>query len=186
MPSDGPRIPPLPEAEWGAEAHELLGRAVGQGGPRPPNVFTTLLWHPKLLKRWLVFGAHILGKSSLPARERELVILRTAWSCRAEYEWGHHRVIGKASGLTDDEIARIAAGPDAPGWNALDLALLRGTDELCAERVLSDRSWDALRQLLDTKQILDFLFTVGEYAMLSMVLRTLRVELESGTPGFPK
>ena len=48
------------------------------------NVFATLARHLKLFKRWLVFGNHTFSKSALPAREREMVILRMGWLCRAE------------------------------------------------------------------------------------------------------
>ena len=73
-----------------------------------------LAHHPKLLKRWMVFGNHILFKSTLPDRERELLILRIAWRCRAEYEWGQHVVITRRCGVDDAEMARIKEGPDAP------------------------------------------------------------------------
>ena len=185
MATTGPRIAPLPEAEWDDEARETLQRAVGDAWRHPPNLFTTLVRHPKLLKRWLVFGAHILRKSTLPARERELVILRTGWLCRAEYEWGHHAVIGKQAGLTDEEVVRITKGATAPRWSALDAALLRSTDELCADKKIADDTWAALSKLLDTRQLMDFVFTVGEYVMVSMVFRTLGVEHDDGYPRFP-
>src|SRR5271169_5460866 len=99
-----PRIPPLPEAEWDGDTRDILENLPRNG--QVYNIFATLARHPKLLKRWLVFGNHVLSKSSLPAREREMVILRMGWLCRAEYEWGHHVAIGKQSGLNADEIRR--------------------------------------------------------------------------------
>jgi hypothetical protein len=47
------------------------------------NVFTTFAHHPQLLKRWLVFGHHVLALSTFPLRERELSILRIGWLCTA-------------------------------------------------------------------------------------------------------
>src|SRR5688572_23967666 len=97
-----PRVEPLPEAEWSQEVRELLGNT-----QRPLNIFTTLARHPKLLKRWQVFGNHVLSKSSLPARERELVILRTGHLCNSPYEFHQHTRIGLSSGLTAEEIERL-------------------------------------------------------------------------------
>src|SRR5215813_10852378 len=91
---------------------------------KPLNIFATLAHHPGLMKRWLVFGTHVLAKSTLPARDRELAILRIGWLCRAEYEWGQHVQIARGVGIADDEIERVAAGPDAPGWSAGEAALL--------------------------------------------------------------
>lgn len=178
-----PRITPLPEAEWDAEVRELLGAT--QMGGRVLNIFRTLARHPKLLKRWLVFGTHVLGKSTIGARERELLILRTGWNCRAEYEWGQHVVIGRMVGLTDEEIGRIPAGPEAPGWDPADALLLRAADELHRDQRIGDATWRALAARYDTQQLLDLVFTVGQYTLVSMALNSCGVELDEGIPGFP-
>ena len=176
---DKPRIAPIPSEELPAEVLELLGE-----GPHL-NIFKTLAHHPKLLKRWLVFGNHVLAKSSLPPRERELVILRIGWLCQAEYEWAQHVVIGRGSGLSDEEIARVTKGPDAPGWNELDRALLRATDELHGDAFISDATFQELSQQLETRQLIALIFAVGQYNLVSMALNTLGVQLEKGAAGFP-
>src|SRR5262245_31290639 len=177
-----PRLEPLSEEQWDDETRELLGRLQIDG--RVFNIFRTLAAHPKLLKRWLVFGNHILYKSTLPPRERELLILRTGWLCRAEYEWGQHVVIGKTAGLSSDEINRIKEGPDAPGWSAREAALLRAVDELHSQAFISDQVWKALAASFDTQQLLDLIFTVGQYNLVSMALNTLGVQLDEGVVGF--
>jgi alkylhydroperoxidase family enzyme len=182
--STAPRVPPLPQSEWTPEVRELLDAT--QMGGRVLNIFATLARHPKLLKRWLVFGNHVLAKSSLGVRERELVILRTGWNCRAEYEWGQHVVIGRAVGLTDEEIERITQGPDAPGWSGFDATLLRAADELHRDSRIGDATWAALGERYDTQQLLDLIFAVGQYTLVSMALNSLGVQLDEGIPGFPK
>lgn len=180
-----PRLVPLSEAEWSDEVREVLRSVAGGVWQSPPNIFTTLARHPKLLKRWLVFGSHILGKNTIAPRERELIILRVGWLCRSQYEWSQHVVIGRACGLTDDEITRVTQGPDAAGWNTLDAVLLTATDELCRDHIIGNATWDALRGLLDDKQLIDLVFTVGQYVMVSMALNTLGVALDAGYSGFP-
>ena len=182
MKLNAPRIPPLPEPEWNDETRELLESYRREG--RVYNIFTTLARHPKLLNRWLVFGKHILSQSTLPAREREIAILRVGWLCRAEYEWGHHVAIGKKVGLGADDIARIAEGADAAGWDSFEATLLRSVDELHANSVISDATWQALAGRYNTEQLLDFLFTVGQYKLVSMVLNSVGVQLEEGFEGF--
>jgi alkylhydroperoxidase family enzyme len=149
------------------------------------NIFRTLAHHPKLMKRWLVFGNHVLAKSTLAPRERELVILRTGYRCRAGYEWSQHVEIARASGLSDEEIDRIARGPDAPGWSDLDRALLRASDELHDDQFVSDATWAELSAHYDTQQLMDLVFAVGQYTLVSMALNTLGVQLEPGAPGLP-
>lgn len=181
---DTPRLAPLPEEDCDEEVRQLL-RGAGPGGGRPLNIFTTLAHHPKLLRRWLVFGTHVLAKSSLSPRERELAILRVGWLCRSEYEFGQHVLIARASGITDPEIERLTRGPDAPGWDPFEATLLRAVDELHADAFVSDATWHALAARYDVRQLLDLIFTVGQYTLVSMALNTLGVQRDAGVPGFP-
>ncbi len=176
-----PRIAPLPESEWTEEARALLASA----GGRPLNIFTTLVRHPKLFKSWSKFGAHVLLGSSLPPRERELAVLRVGWLCRCEYEFGQHRAIARACGVSDDEIQRVTRGPGDPGWTDKDRTWLRAVDELHEDRMIQDRTWSELREAGSELELLDLLFTVGQYTLVSMVLNTLGVQLEAGVHGFP-
>jgi 4-carboxymuconolactone decarboxylase len=177
---DKPRVAPLADEQIDPETRERFG-----AGPIL-NIFRTLANHPALMKRWLVFGNHVLAKSTLPARERELLILRIGWLCRAGYEWGQHVGIGKASGLSDEEIARIAKGPGAPGWSAADRALLRATDELHEDSFVSDATWAELAGRWSTEQLMDLVFTVGQYNLVSMALNTFGVQPEPGLPKLPR
>jgi len=182
-----PRIPPLDESEWSEEVREMLNLTTGGDAARGRvlNIFRTLAHHPTLMKRWLVFGTHVLIQSTLAVRERELVILRIGWLCRAEYEWGQHRLIALGAGISEDEIARVAEGPDAAGWTPLDAALLRATDELHADSCVSDVTWKQLEAQLSRQQLMDLVFTVGQYNLVSMALNTFGVQLDPGTEGFP-
>lgn len=178
-----PRIAPLEEADWDDETRQRLAP---DGDPaKALNVMKTLANHKKLLKRWSVFANHVLFKSSLPARERELVILRIGWLCQAEYEWGQHAIIGRQAGLTDLEIERITKGPDAPGWSDGDQLLLRATDELHADAFMSDETWNGLSARYGTEQMMDIVFAVGQYNLVSMALNTFGVQLDEGVGGFP-
>ncbi len=181
-----PRVAPLDSSDWDDATRDALGGLPDAPNGKPLNIFATLSHHPKLLKRWLVFGNHVLAKSTLPARARELVILRIGWLCRAEYEWGQHVVIGKQTGLRDDEILRITAGPEAEGWEPFDATLLRATDELHADACIGDDTWAELSQRLNTQQLIDLVFTVGQYNLVSMALNTLGVQLDAGIAGFPE
>jgi 4-carboxymuconolactone decarboxylase len=170
-----PRVPPLPENEWSDEQRELLTK----GNPSVvANIFRTLIRHPDLYRRWTPFGTHVLRKSTLPARDRELLILRTGHLCKASYEFHHHVAIGKRVGISDAEIEQIKRGPEAAEWSAFDRSLVRAADELHNDACLSDKTWAELSARYDTKQMLDVLFTVGQYRMVSMALNSLGVQIE--------
>ena len=128
-----PRIPPLPPEQWNDEARELMQPFVESG--RDYNIFRTLMHHPKLAQRWMVFANHVLGKSSLPERERELVILRVGHLCRAGYEWNKHADISRFLGMSEEEINSSTSGPETSGLSELDHLILLATDELLTDFV---------------------------------------------------
>jgi alkylhydroperoxidase family enzyme len=173
-----PRLEPLPYDDWDDELKAIFAAPT-------INIFGTLARHPKLLKRWLVFGNHVLGKSTLPARDRELLILRVGWRCRSPYEWGQHVVIARTAGITDEEITRVADGPDAAGWAPNESALLRAADELHDDQTVTDATFTALLLHYDEQQLLDIVFTVGQYHLVSMALNTFRVTRDDGVTGVP-
>jgi len=185
-----PRLKPLPFSEWDEELQNIWKKGIedpSNPAARPVlNIFRTLAHHPKLMKRWQVFGNHVLSKSSLPPRDRELLILRIGWLCGSEYEWGQHVKIGKESGITYEEILRIIEGPDAEGWDKFDSTLLRAVDELFNNSFIFDATWNALAEKYNTHQLMDVVFTVGQYNLVSWALNTLGVQRDEGFKGFPE
>ena len=149
------------------------------------NIFDTLVRHPGLFRKWLPLGGKLLA-GKLPARDRELLILRTGWHCRAAYEWGQHVGIARSAGLTDDEIARVVAGPDDPGWTAFDRTLLTAADELHADACIADSTWAALADQYDDRQLIEVPMLVGHYHMVAFALNSLGVQREEGVPGLPE
>ena len=178
----GPRIPPLPESEREDSIKELLASVKIAGAEA--NIFTTLARHPGLMRHWLKFGGKLMA-GRLPARDRELLILRTGWNCRAEYEFGQHARLGRDAGLTEEEIRRVTEGPDAAGWEAFDATLLHAADELHAACRISDDTWTSLAERYDTRQLIEIPMLVGQYHLVAMTLNTLGVEREDGLEGFP-
>ncbi len=171
-----PRIAPLPPGEWSDEQRELLTRG---NPPRVLNVFATLVRHQDLYRRWMPFANHVLFKSSLPPRERELAILRIGWLCRSGYEFHQHTRIGREAGLSDAEIERLRSGPDAPGWSESESALLRAVDDLHADQFIGDATWQRLREHYDELQVIDLVFAVGQYTLVSMALNSFGVQIET-------
>ena len=179
-PLSEPRITPLEMSEANAQRKALLG-----DGPNI-NVTRTIARHPKLAEAWLTFARYVLSENTLPERDREILILRIGWLCQSEYEFGQHTILGKRVGLSDEEIKRITQGPDAPGWSDHDRALLHATDQLRKDAFIHDETWATLAKTYSTEQMMDVVFTVGEYNLVSMALRTFGVQLDEGVPGFPQ
>lgn len=185
-----PRIPPLPPEEWPIGMRDALA-ALQPANPRHPfpprrddrpkglNILGTLAHHPELTRAFHTLTGHVLFGSTLEPRQRELLVLRVAAVRRAEYEWAQHVVLGGDAGLTPAEIDRVAEGPAAEGWSALDRAMVRAVDELLADAEVQDDTWAALVDGgLGDRQCMDLVFTVGTYDVLAMAMRSFGVELD--------
>ena len=176
-----PHLAPLPPEAWTEEQKDILapmlrGDGLGRG---VINVLATLVRYPKLFKRWNVLATHVLFKSSLGARDREILILRIAHLCDSAYEWGQYVSIGRAAGLSDTEIEAIKTGAEWPNWSELDRLLIMATDQLHAQTCITPETWEALATHYSEPQMLDLIFTVGNYNMLAMALNSIGVELDA-------
>jgi alkylhydroperoxidase family enzyme len=181
---DTPRIPPLAPNERDEQAQELLGGVGAVTGPAS-NIFDTLVRHPGLFRKWLPFGGKLLG-GKLPARDRELLILRTGWHCRSAYEWGKHVLMARSVGISEEEMERVTDGPGAPGWDPFERVLLTAADELHQDACISDGTWTALAERYDQRQLIELPMLVGHYHMVAFTLNSLGVQREEGVPGLPE
>jgi alkylhydroperoxidase family enzyme len=162
------RIEPLPAAS----------------GAPAANVFRTFARNPPADALRNAVGKHIRDETSLAPRNRQQLIMRVGVLCRSEYEWAAHSRIGRQVGLTDADVARVVAGPAAPGGNALETAILRAAGELYRDDVVGDATWDSLAKELLEKQLLDLLLTVGGYRSATYAINSAGVQLDANMSEF--
>ena len=185
MDTESPRIAPLPPDERDERTEELL-RSLRRSPDGPDlNIFATLARHPRLLKRWSAFGGTLLYRGELDPRDRELLILRTAANCGADYEWGQHAVIGVDAGLTAEEVRRCADPIEVGDWGDDDAALLRAADELHRDARIGDTTWSALATRYSDAQLLELCMVVGQYHLVAFTLNSAGVQREPGIDGLP-
>ena len=177
-----PQLDPIPRDEWTDEVRELLDPG-GEGGP-VLNLYATLARHPVFYRPRAVQSAYIRLGSTLSARAREILILRIGWLCGSEYEWAQHVRAARRIGMSDDEIRRIVAGAAVLGWDPLEAALVRATDELYRDDTISDATWQTLSESYGTPELIDVVITVAGYRMVSIALNSIGTELEPDRPRF--
>jgi 4-carboxymuconolactone decarboxylase len=177
------RIPFCDLSQLDEQGRQMAERATVEG--QVLNIFKVLLNHPKLVRNWGRFGNYILGGSTLSARERELAILRIGWLNQAIYEWEQHVRIGKQAGISDAEVERIKEGPKA-GWSTHEAAILQAADDLYENSVVSDTTWSTLSATYSRQQMMDIVFTIGQYNLVSWALNSFGVPLDDFLPGAQK
>jgi alkylhydroperoxidase family enzyme len=181
------RIAPLAPEQFGKEAQEIaesMRAFFGSKEAGVPKTFATMAKHPGLYRGQMKLGLELNRKGKLPPREREMVILRTAWLVRSPFEWGEHVGYGKKLGLTGEEIERITHGSTAPGWSEHDRAVLRAVEELIGDYAVSDETWKILARSWNEQQLIELPGLVGSYTLTAMIYNTLRFGLLEGNDGF--
>jgi 4-carboxymuconolactone decarboxylase len=169
------RVAPLHADKWDEAVHAAL-RMMPEERRNPTaagNAVATFVNHPDLAKAYLSYSFYLLGRSSLSPRLRELAVLRVAHRANCAYEWDEHFRMAQNEGLTLDDIDALQRGEAA---DEFDQTILTAVDELIDRTQISDETWAALSKEFDTKQLMDFVFTIGNYHMLAMALNTFGVE----------
>jgi alkylhydroperoxidase family enzyme len=148
-----------------------------------PEIVPTMLRHPDLFARQVDIGIHLLSQGTLSGRDRELAILRIGWLCQAPYEWGEHVLVAKKLGIAAEAIERITVGSEAPGWSEHEQAILRATEELHGNAMISDATWATLSKRLDDKQLIELPIVIGQYQAVAYYQNSLRLRLHDGNLG---
>ncbi len=180
-----PRIAPIEPADFTAEQ-----KAAVAGNARPNTNLRTALYEPEFGKRWwswltFVWNADNRVGSALTLYDKELVILRVNYLCNDDWVWGQHVPIAKRNGRTDEDIARIPRGAAATGWNEKDRLLMAAVQELHEDYFISDATWQGLSRIFNTKQMIDLIFTVGNYHLNAMYTNSVGMPFEQGFGGIP-
>ena len=177
-----PRIPPLDPKEWTPEQRKRFDP--NGTGQRAANVFVTFVRNPPGDRLRGGVTGHILNSTTLAVRQRESLLMRIGVLCRSEYEWAAHSRLGRRAGMTDADVDRIVAGPDSASGDPIEVAMLRATDELYRDDVISESTWATLAKTLNTKQLLDLLVAVGGYRGVSMAINSAGVQLDANMADF--
>lgn len=175
-----PRIHPAKDLT--EQQQELLQKTQMRG--ETLNVFATMVHNPTVMKRVSALGGYFVAQGLLEERDRELVILRTAYRTGCEYEFGRHtaRVLHKQL-LSEEQLRAIATEP-LSAFDDVDAALLRFVDDVCANDAAAD-DFPAMAARFDEAELTELLLLIGFYRMLAGYMNTVRIRREDGIPGFP-
>ena len=183
-----PRIAGLMPDEMSAEQRHVIAQlrsAIDADDSVVSDYFLILAKHPVLLARQLEMGT-ALFRGQIPPRERELAILRGGWLSRAPYEWGEHVAVGKRFGLSTADIERVVAGSAAKGWTEHEAAILSAVDQLFADQMIDDQTWNTLAQNWTEQQLLELPILVGQYISIALLQNCIRLSLEPGNVGLSR
>jgi 4-carboxymuconolactone decarboxylase len=161
--TEGPRA-------QGPRSFDLTGEDGALLGP-----FNALLLAPRLGSALQELGAAVRYQSALTARTREIAILTVAARWDSAFERASHESVGRAVGLSAEEMSEIRAG----GIPALD----DPHEQACAHLVrgmvegdVDDKAWDTWAHVVGAATVFELTTLVGYYATLALQMRVFRVD----------
>lgn len=165
------RIAPVAPEDFTAEQAELVG-------DWKHLVFSRVIVNnPKMYRCFLPYIHASIATTSLPPRERQILVLRSLASARDEYELAHHITISRNAGISEDDIAAFQRG-EGDSLSDFDRALINAADELRNAQFISDATWNKLAERYSTEQLMDVVFVTGLYLTMAMLTKTFGMELE--------
>jgi 4-carboxymuconolactone decarboxylase len=169
------RIPLPSDDELTPEHREMLNKVP------PLNVFRMVAGTQRGLRPFLQLGAAALS-SSMDARRREIAVLRVAHATSAGYERAQHERLARVAGVSEEEIAAIAAEEPVASLGEEANLICRVADEVSRDVRLSDEALAELIERYGAREASDVILLVSFYNMVSRFLESTRVELEEDAP----
>jgi 4-carboxymuconolactone decarboxylase len=178
QPDPPARLPQISDGEFTDQTHAFFNQWSDdffQDVDKNP-VLRTFAHHPALANAYSPLNVHLLTKNTLPVKQRQIAIMRTAWICKSTYMWSSHLRTSARCGLSSEMYEPIQKGADDPYFADFERIIIRATEELVNDRVIGEANWEALAAEWNKQQMLDFMFTVGCYAMVAGVMNATRVQ----------
>lgn len=153
-----------------------LERQILQERGRISTLYRVLLNSAPLARGWEALFTAIRNRASLPARLRELAILRIAGLNGARYEFDAHVPHAQKAGVSDEAIAALESGIVSNTLAPLDRLVLELTDAMTRDIEVPDALFERVREHFDAEKLVELVATIAAYNMVSRFLVALRIE----------
>jgi AhpD family alkylhydroperoxidase len=179
------RLPYVEAATAGAPARDVLERISAERG-QAFNVYRMLAHSPRALEHVYGLASYLWFESALDRRLQELVILRVAQLTGSDYEWARHRSIARRVGVTDEQVAALAAWRSAAAiYDARERAALAVAEQATVHIDAGEEAVAELRRLAGDQALVEVLVLTGLYGLVARVLRSTAVDPEPGDEPLP-
>lgn len=179
------RVEAPPRDSLPKPAADLLALAVGPDG-EPLGTIEVLGHCPPLLGPFLGWAAALALEGTLSHRDHEILALRASYRCRSAFEWAEHAGYARQAGLTDEEITGLGLPAPSDGWNDAESALIRAADGLIDSHEIDDGTWSALSGHYGPAALVELVYVIGQYTMLSMVANGLGIPPTTESEPLPR
>jgi alkylhydroperoxidase family enzyme len=153
------------------------------------NVVRALLQNPAVTAAQSHLAGALMASKTLNPRLRELVILRTGWRTKSEYEFCQHVGIARQLQMSDEEILGVRDPANCKAFSELDRAVIAMADELNDNSEVSGKTWSILERFFAPAELVELILVAGFWRMMAGFLKTARIPLDPIDPtvaGWPE
>lgn len=144
--------------------------------------FAAMLLTPPVGQRLQDLGAAIRFSTELTPRCREIAILQVAHALGSEFEWWAHERVGRAIGLSDDELTALSLGSFSTE-DPLETAVSAFCTNLLHSSAVTDDEFAVASRLLTARQLTELTVLVGYYRLLEQVMTVFAIGAPDEDPG---
>lgn len=154
-------------------------KAVLEQLPLRLNIFKVMAHAETNFRPLMRLGQSILTEQQLPAKLRELAILRVARLSKAEYEWVQHVPIAKMTGASTEQVAALERDDaTAACFDPVERLVLRATDEIVRDGGPSDATFAELSSHFSHREIVELVLAVGFYMVMARLMISTRIDVD--------
>jgi len=173
------RLPYLNREDLPEEYRPLFDRiSQDRGGAPVGNIFRTIANAPKLFRRFNALGGELRNGTQLDPKLRELALMTVGRLTGADYEFTHHWNISLNVGVKREQLEHLADFESSPLFDGQERAVMRYATEATQAVKVSDSTFNALRDFLDHRRIMELVMNVAFYNAVVRILVPCGVELE--------
>ncbi len=164
------------------EVREIFQK-IEDNGAKILNLYKVAAHSPKVFLNLIRLGNSIIGRTELPPRLREIVILRVARLTGSEYEWAQHAPVALQVGVSQKQLDAIPDWKNSAEFNNEERAILQYTDEVAQKVKVTDQTFNTLKNFFSEQLIVELTMTIGYYGMVARLLVPLQVEVDKRSVG---
>lgn len=163
------RIAPVADRDMTEQQRNYAAAYVRPG--QVDNAVRVLLNHPDSLPGVMPFWNYIEAQTTLPAHDRAVLLVRTAWLARSSYLWSKYAT-AYAAEFSPTDFRRLSSANPVPD-GSFDLLLIRAADGLHRQSFIDDATWMAMDARYSTEQLMDAVFTVAQTTMVAGLVNSV-------------
>ncbi|HEY2639305.1 MAG TPA: carboxymuconolactone decarboxylase family protein [Streptosporangiaceae bacterium] len=178
-----PRVPQVELADMTAQQREFYDKYATGVRAAPGSTFPLVDGHGQLIGPpavWVLsqplglalerFGYAIRYELTLSRRAQEIAILMVAQDRQSEFERFAHAQAGLKAGLTENDLAALAAGEPPVLDTEEEWAVYEATRRILDTGSLDDDAYQAAADVLTAPRLFELVTLIGYYLMLATQL----------------